>query len=132
MIRKSDIIKVDERRRDVKKELYTRLYEQASRKIRQAVEFGQKQVLVVVPGYLLGYQPFDRVAATTWIARQLKLGDFSVSRFDDYTLFVTWYPDEKKEEPYSSVITDDDTLFPSLVNLKKAANKNRKYFPSTR
>ena len=127
MIRKSDIQKVDDKKREVKKDLYTKLYEQASRKIRQAVEFGQKQVIFRVPGYLLGYQPFDRYSATTWIHRQLKLGDFTVTRVDEYTLFISWFQQKQKVQHEKEEPEEED--FPTLVNLKKAANKNRKYFP---
>lgn len=129
MIRKSDILKVDTKKREIKKELYTKLYEQASRKIRQAVEFGQKHVMILVPGYLLGYQPFDRLEATTWIQRQLRNGDFAVHRVNDFVLFVSWEPEKKEPRVHQEAQEEPDEEFPSFVNLKKAANKNRKYFP---
>lgn len=133
MIRKSDILKVDTKKREIKKELYTKLYEQASRKIRQAVEFGQKHVMIMVPGYLLGYQPFDRLEATSWIQRQLRNGDFGVHRVEEFVLFVSWEPEKKAREPEApSAPVEDFDEFPSFVNLKKAANKNRKYFPGAK
>jgi len=131
MIRKSDILKVDNKKREIKKELYTKLYEQASRKIRQAVEFGQKCVVILVPGYLLGYQPFDRLEAATWIQRQLRNGEFTVHRIDEFVLFVSWEPEKKEKEAPREELPDEEDL-PSFVNLKKAANKNRKYFPGQR
>jgi sugar diacid utilization regulator len=133
MKRKSDILKVDTKKREIKKELYTKLYEQASRKIRQAVEFGQKHVMILVPGYLLGYQPFDRLEATSWIQRQLRNGDFIVHRVEDFVLFVSWEPEKKETRVHQvSQAEEPDEEFPSFVNLKKAANKNRKYFPNAK
>ena len=131
MLRKSDIIKADQKRKDIKKELYIKLYEQLSRKIRQAVEFSQKQVFLTVPGYLIGYQPFDRFQATSWICRQLKNGDFMVTQISDFVLHVSWVTtDENKRIVFVEEAEQEDS-FPTLINLRKAANKNRKYFPGS-
>ena len=42
MINARDIVKIENRRREIKKETYKKIYEQFSRKIRQMVELGQK------------------------------------------------------------------------------------------
>ena len=44
MISINDVTKIDERRKQIKKETYKRIYEQFSRKIKQSVELGHKQV----------------------------------------------------------------------------------------
>ena len=137
MLRKSDIIKVDQKRKEIKKELYIKLYEQLSRKIKQAVEFSQKQVFLTVPGYLIGYQPFDRFQATSWIHRQLKNGDFTVTQISDFVLHVSWVASSGTKEGDERIIEcqepeeEERDSFPTLVNLRKAANKNRKYFPGS-
>jgi len=131
MLRKSDITKIDDKKRELKKELYTKLYEQLSRKIRQAVEFGHRQVILVVPGFLLGYPVFNRYQATAWLLRQLKNGDFGVLQLDDFSFHVSWAIKSAEKHVVASVIDEDEVSFPTLINLKKAANKNRKYFPES-
>lgn len=123
MIRLSDIEKIEDRRREVRKDIYIKLYEQFSRKIRQTVEFGQKQVFLTVPGYLIGFPTFNRLQAADYLKRQLERGQFDVTRIDDFIFHVSWAP-VKHVEPEP---TDED--FPTMINLKKAANKNKKYFP---
>ena len=126
---------MDQKRKEIKKELYIKLYEQLSRKIRQAVEFSQKQVFLTVPGYLIGYQPFDRFQATSWIRRQLKNGDFIVTQISDFVLHVSWVTSTKDNDEriveYHHHQEPEEDSFPTLVNLRKAANKNRKYFPGS-
>lgn len=130
MIRASDIAKIEKHKKEVKKETYLKIYEQFSRKIKQSVEFGNSQVFLTVPGYILGYPPFDRDHAAAYLKRQLILGEFGVQPIDQYTFFVTWghQTDTKKEKSQEEQQgTEDD--FPTLMNLKKAANKYRKNFP---
>ena len=125
MLRASDIEKITDRRREVRKDTYTKLYEQFSRKIRQTVEFGQNQVFLTVPGFVLGYPTFDRKLAADYLKRQLERGQFDVARVGVYTFYVSWGSGPKKSAP---AVPDEPDDFPTLVNLKKAANKHRKNF----
>lgn len=131
MIKASDITKIEKHRKDIKKETYLKIYEQFSRKIKQSVEFGNSQVFLTVPGYMLGYPPYDRGHAATYLKRQLILGEFRVQPMDEYTFFVTWggTSGTTKEERVSAPAPQDEDEFPTLMNLKKAANKYRKNFP---
>jgi len=126
----SDIKKIEDHRREVRKEIYTKLYEQFSRKIRQTVEFGQSQVFLNVPGFLIGYPTFDRKKASSYLKRQLERGQFDVSRVDEYNFYVSWGKTRSSAHTEESEPYDDsnDTEFPTLINLKKAANKQRKNF----
>jgi hypothetical protein len=128
MIRASDIEKITDRRREVRKDTYTKLYEQFSRKIRQTVEFGQNQVFLTVPGFVLGYPTFDRKLAADYLKRQLERGQFEVARVDLYTFYVSWGNHKKSQAPPPVEPDDGPDDFPTLVNLKKAANKYRKNF----
>ena len=67
MISINDVTKIDEKRKQIKKEIYTRVYEQFSRKIKQSVELGHKQVFLTVPTFVIGYPTFDRGAAARYI-----------------------------------------------------------------
>lgn len=131
MIRVSDIEKIEDRRREVRKEIYTKLYEQFSRKIRQSVDFGQTQVFLTVPGYLLGYATFNRAHAATYLRRQLVRAQFEVSTVDAYTFYVRWGRRSTAARPLESrgaSAPDPSDDFPTLINLKKAANKHRNNF----
>ena len=69
MISINDVTKIDDKRKQIRKEIYTRIYEQFSSKIKQCVELGHKQIFLTVPGFLLGYPVFDRSVAARYIAR---------------------------------------------------------------
>ena len=122
MISINDVTKIDEKRKQIRKEIYTRVYEQFSRKIRQSVELGHKQVFLTVPTIVVGYPTFDRSAAARYIARQLKLGGFEVKLVSDYDIYVSWVIPKKVKE---KVDEPDETEFPDLMNLKKMADRYR-------
>lgn len=123
MISINEVTKIDEKRKQIKKEIYTRIYEQFSRKIRQCVELGHKQVFLTVPSFVVGYPTFDRGAAARYIMRQLKLGGFDVRLVSDYDMYVSWIIPKKVKE---KVTEPDETQFPDLMNLKKMADKYRR------
>jgi hypothetical protein len=123
MISINDVTKIDEKRKQIKKEIYTRIYEQFSRKIKQSVELGHKQVFLTVPTFVVGYPTFNRGAAARYIMRQLKLGGFDVRLVSDYDMYVSWIIPKKVKE---KVVEPDETEFPDLMNLKKMADKYRR------
>lgn len=123
MISINDVTKIDEKRKQIKKEIYTRVYEQFSRKIKQSVELGHKQVFLTVPTFVIGYPTFDRSAAARYIARQLKLGGFDVRHVSDYDMYVSWVIPKKTKQ---KIDEPDETEFPDLMNLKKIADKYRR------
>jgi hypothetical protein len=123
MISINDVTKIDEKRKQIKKEIYTRVYEQFSRKIKQSVELGHKQVFLTVPTFVIGYPTFDRGAAARYIMRQLKLGGFDVRLVSDYDMYVSWIIPKKVKQ---KVNEPDETEFPDLMNLKKMADKYRR------
>lgn len=124
MISVDEISRRAEQKNRMKKETYVKLYEQASRKIRQSVEFGSKHVIFQVPSFLLGYPMFDRYKATAYIKRQLERGGFVVTLMGDSELHISWKVKKPKPESKEEASVED---FPTLVNLKKAANKYRQY-----
>lgn len=122
MINIDDINKIDEKKKRIRKEIYTKIFEQFSSKIKQSVEFGNKQVFLVIPLFLIGYPVFDRSMAARYVARQLTLAGFIVHMVSEFDLYVSWYVPKKKK--VKEVAEDED--FPNLMNLKKIANKYRK------
>ena len=123
MISINDVTKIDEKRKQIRKEIYTRVYEQFSRKIKQSVELGHKQVFLTVPTFVIGYPTFDRGAAARYVARQFKLGGFDVRLMGDYDMYVSWVIPKKVKQ---KVEEHDETEFPDLMNLKKMADRYRR------
>jgi hypothetical protein len=124
MISVDEISRMTEKKNKLKKETYVKLYEQVSRKIRQSVEFGNKSTSFQVPGFLIGYPMFDRYKATAYIKRQLERGGFDVTVAGDHELYVTWRVKKSVERVEQPPPAED---FPTLINLKKAANKYRRH-----
>jgi hypothetical protein len=123
MISIDDVTKIDEKRKQIRKEIYTKIYEQFSSKIKQSVELGHKQLFLSVPSFLIGYPVFDRSAAARYIARQFVLGGFTVKLVSDHDIYVSWVIPKKKKEKN---VSEEDADFPNLMNLKKMANKYRR------
>ena len=125
MISINDVTKIDDRRRQIKKEIYKKIYEQFARKIRKSVEFGNKQIFLTIPTFVIGYPTFDRAAATQYVARQFINGGFNVKIVGSYEIYVNWIKEKSKGEKHTDE-TISETNFPDLINLKKIANKFRK------
>jgi hypothetical protein len=123
MISINDVTKIDEKRKQIKKEIYTRIYEQFSRKIKQCVELGHKQVFLTIPAFVVGYPTFDRSAAARYVGRQLQLGGFTVRNISDFELYVSWIVPKKTKQ---KTVEPDEAQFPDLMNLKKIANQYRR------
>ena len=123
MISVDEISRIREKRTRFKKELYTKIYEQVSRKIRNTVDVGGNAVVVLIPAFVLGFPSFDRYKATSYIIRQLSLGGFNVKILADFLLSISWIT--RKTGEHKKEVAHDDTDFPTLINLKKAANRYR-------
>tara|TARA_B100001250_G_C19743284_1_gene764059 strand:+ start:392 stop:775 length:384 start_codon:yes stop_codon:yes gene_type:complete len=123
MISINEISKIADKRKRLKKETYIKMYEQISKKIRQSVELGHKYVFVQVPSFVMGYPHFDRIKAMEYLIRQFQIGGFTVQRVGEFELCISWRIRrvEKEEKPEEEDMED----FPTLVNLKKTANKYR-------
>lgn len=120
------INQIEDTRKKVRKEIYTKIYDQFSRKIMYTVQNNQKQVFLNVPAYMIGYPVFDRTLATIYLKRQLKRNKLEVIQISEFEFHVSWGKKKKKKEKEKTTVDlDDDENFPSLINLKKAASKYR-------
>lgn len=124
MINVEEISQIVNNRNRMKKETYVELYRQVTSKIRRAVETGRKYVLVEVPSFVIGYPTYDRLKATSYIKRQLELAGFDVAIIGNYEFRITWKV--KKNVRASDSVDDSLGDFPTLINLKKAANRYRR------
>jgi len=121
-----EIQRLDEKRSKIKKEIYTRIYDDCCRKIRSAASLGETQVFLKLPTFLFGYPAFDIVKASKYTKRQLEHGGFSVIIVSDpHELYVSWKQPKTKHTPVV-VSQEEDVTLPNLMNLKKLANKLRK------
>ena len=132
IITRDMINKMDAEKRRIKKEIYTKIHEQFCRKIQSVAVVGHKQVFLTVPPFLLGYPTYDETQAALYLKRQLVNGGFDVAFAQPSSLLVSWFPKAKKhleEIPstyYGVQPPEEDTSLPSLVNLRKAANRYRR------
>lgn len=124
MISITEIHKIEKERRRIKKEIYTKIYEQFCKKIRNAVELASKGVILRVPTFLMGYPTFDRLKAATYLKRQLENGGFKVDVLSHIDFYVTWNTPKSQTQTQTQEIEEDISL-PSLINLKKLASKHR-------
>lgn len=135
MINVHMIQKIEDSKRQIKKEIYKKIYEQFNRKIIASVQCNQKQVLLQVPSFLLGYPTFDVRSAAVYLKRQLENAGFTVEYLSTTSFHVSWVPKQSKGPSgssghavlpeYENQQTIEDQDFPSLVNLKKIANRYR-------
>jgi len=124
MISIDEISRIAEKRKRLKKETYIKLHEQISKKIRQSVELGHKYVFVQIPSFVMGYPHFDRTRATQYLIRQLNIGGFTVQVIGEFELCISWRPKKVKKQEVADKEEDFED-FPTLINLKKTANKYR-------
>ena len=121
MINVEEISQIVNKRNRMKKETYVEIYKQVTRKVRRAVETGRKYIDTEIPSFLVGYIAYDRLQATNYIKRQLENAGFNVDVLRDFELRITWKV-TKMHRTNESEISE----FPTLMNLKKAANRYRR------
>ena len=66
MLSINDVTKIDDKRKQLRKEIYMKIYEQFSTKIKQIVELGHKQIFLTVPAFLLGCEVYCTTIFTWW------------------------------------------------------------------
>ena len=98
------------------------IYKQVSRKILKAVEINQKQIFFTVPVFVIGFPLFDRIKAFIYIKRQLELSKFDIVQVNEFELHISVMKSKTKSTPAPRELEDE---FPTLINLKKAANRLR-------
>ena len=116
------IKQIQENKRKIKKDIYTEIYEQFSRRILIAVENNHPQIFLTVPEFLVGHPIYDRTKATAYTKRQLENSKFEVIKVNEFELYISFAKTKSKKKLPPE---DDDDGFPTLINLRKTANKLR-------
>ncbi len=132
MITRHQIDRMDHEKTRIRKATYTKIYETFSRKIRMAVDSGQRFIILHVPPFVMGQPSYELPHAGRYLYRQLKNAGFDVTVMDTQNLsvfYVSWQrkSDPEKEVPeYEPRHQEDLSLselpdLPALINLKKLA-----------
>lgn len=118
MLSVRDIQQIQRSKNQIKKDLYKKILELFSKRIKTHVEMGQNQVFLVIPQMVIGYPVFDRKVAREYIVRQLKNLGYQVIPYQEFEIYVTWKKGPPvKEEPQLGL--------PAFVNLHKVADLYR-------
>ena len=116
------IVASEKKREDVRKEYYRELLKQFCRKIKTASELGQRDAILTVPSFLVGFPKYDLPTTVQYMARQLTRLGYTVNLTGPLDIRVRW---TKVKDETEREIIEPGTYLPSLVNLKKTANTLR-------
>ncbi len=126
MISAKDIHEIEKKRKTIKKEIYTKIYEQFCKKIKMSVDLGVKSVDLAVPKFVIGYPIFDQYKASVYLQRQLKNAGFRVKLISHLDFTVSWEsPSTSSKSESVRPPPEDSNALPSLINLKKLASKHK-------
>ena len=124
LVSANEVKQVHEHKRQLRKEIYKKILEQFSKKIKHHAQLGQKTATLMVPIVVLGFPTFDRPAAAVYLERQLRNGGYTTRVLDPVTVMVTWEGRPAKKD--QTAPEEIEGPFSNLVNLRKVANKYRK------
>jgi hypothetical protein len=119
------VVASEKKRFETKKEYYKALLEQFCRKIKVASERGQKDTIVTVPQFLVGFPIYDLPTTVTYMARQMTRLGYIVQLVGPLDMRVQWTKSSNLETELEKEVVEPDVYLPSLVNLKKTAQKLR-------
>jgi hypothetical protein len=123
MISVQDLAKMEKVRQNIKKEIYKSILGQFSRKIKARFDLGDKSTVLTVPPFVVGFPRYDLPTAVRYIGRQLTRLGYKVTMVTPTSYEVSW----DKMKPAEEVETvEPEFEFPSLMNLKKTADRYKK------
>ena len=86
----NEIHKIEDNRKKIKKETYQKIYDQVSKKVKNAVEIGHKNIFIRIPAFILGLPSYDIEKACTYVQRQFTNGGFYVCKTSTIDLYISW------------------------------------------
>jgi hypothetical protein len=117
------VLASEKKRSSTKKEYYKALLEQFCRKIKVSSELGQKDTILTVPQFLVGFPIYNLPETVTYMCRQMTRLGYTVNLIGPLDIQVKWYKAGGPEAETTKEILEPDVYLPSLVNLKKTAQK---------
>jgi hypothetical protein len=119
-------IVASEKKRDLaKKEYYRALLEQFCRKIKVASELGSRDTILTVPPFVVGFPRYDLLQTLGYMCRQLQRLGYIVNLVGPLDIRVQWTKAVALDSEMEKEEVDPGVYLPSLVNLKKTAEKLR-------
>jgi hypothetical protein len=119
-------IVASEKKRDLaKKEYYRALLEQFCRKIKVASELGSRDTILTVPPFVVGFPRYDLLQTLGYMCRQLQRLGYIVNLVGPLDIRVQWTRAAALDSEMEKEEVDPGVYLPSLVNLKKTAEKLR-------
>lgn len=118
MLTAKELAEKDRQRQNYKKETYKVILEQFLRKVKANFELGLKTAQVTVPPLVIGYPRYDLAKAVVYLHRQLVRLGYRVENTGPYDMNISWA--QKVQDPET---IEPEIEFPSLINLKKTAQK---------
>jgi hypothetical protein len=123
MISVQDLAKMEKVRQNIKKEIYKSILNQFSRKIKARFDIGDKSTVLTVPPFVVGFPKYDLPIAVRYIGRQLGRLGYKVTMVTPTSYEVSW---DKMKPPEEVETVEPEFEFPSLMNLKKTADRYKK------
>ena len=121
MLTAKQLAEKDRQRQNYKKETYKVILDQFLRKVKANFELGLKTTQVTVPPLVIGYPRYDLAKAAAYLHRQLVRLGYRVEHLGPHDMNISWA--QKVQDPET---VDPEIEFPSLINLKKTAQKYSK------
>jgi hypothetical protein len=119
-------IVASEKKRDLaKKEYYRALLEQFCRKIKVASDLGDRFATLTVPPFVVGFPRYDLPTTVGYMCRQLQRLGYIVNLIGPLDIRVQWTKAAALDTEMEKEEVDPGVYLPSLVNLKKTAEKLR-------
>jgi hypothetical protein len=123
MISVQDLAKMEKVRQDIKKEIYKSILGQFSRKIKARFDLGDKSTVLTVPPFVVGFPRYDLPTAVRYMGRQLVRLGYKVTMVTPTSYEVSW---DKVKPAEEAEVIEPEFEFPSLMNLKKTADRYKK------
>lgn len=117
------IVASEKKRESAKKEYYRALLEQFCRKIRVSSELGNRDAILTVPPFVVGFPRYDLSVTVGYMCRQLQRLGYIVNLVGPLDIRVQWTKVALLETELEKEEVDPGVYLPSLVNLKKTAEK---------
>lgn len=135
MLSAKQLLEREKSKKDVKKELYTKILTQICRRINLYHTVGHIECTASIPELVFGYPAFDLDQMTLYMHRQITRLGYRASILYPGVIHIAWgtkkeEPDKKKSSATLPPMEHDD--LPSLANLKKAADTLRKKYDTSK